>query len=78
MEQTSLVIAVDAMGGDHAPESVIAGVKSAEEQHPDIRFLIFGDDAKVLPFVEKYRLDATRYDQPEPSCHVSSLTLSLI
>lgn len=61
MESSSLVIAIDAMGGDHAPDSVIAGVKSAERQHSDVRFLIFGDETKVRPFIEKYKLDAERY-----------------
>ena len=62
METSSLVIAVDAMGGDHAPDSVIAGVKLAEQQHSDIRFLIYGDESKVRPFIEKYRLDEGRYE----------------
>jgi len=61
VESSSLVIAIDAMGGDHAPDSVIAGVKSAERQHSDVRFLIFGDETKVRPFIEKYKLDAERY-----------------
>lgn len=62
VESSSLVIAIDAMGGDHAPDSVVAGVKSAEKKHPDIHFLIFGDENKVRPFIEKYRLDAKRYE----------------
>lgn len=72
MEKPSLVIAVDAMGGDHAPDSVIAGVKSAERKHPDIRFLIFGDEAKVSPFIEKYRLDAKRYEFVHTPDYVAS------
>lgn len=61
MESSSLVIAIDAMGGDNAPDSVIAGVKSAEQKHSDVRFLIFGDEAKVRPFMDKYR--------PDPNCY---------
>ena len=72
MEKSSLVIAVDAMGGDHAPDSVIAGIKSAEQKHPDIRFLIFGDETKVLPFIEKYRLDAGRYEFVHTPDYVAS------
>lgn len=62
MESSSLIIAIDAMGGDNAPDSVIAGVKSAEQKHSDVRFLIFGDEAKVRPFMDKYRLDPNRYE----------------
>lgn len=50
------------MGGDNAPDSVIAGVKSAEQKHSDVRFLIFGDEAKVRPFMDKYRPDPNRYE----------------
>ena len=50
--QQSVVIAVDAMGGDHAPDSVIAGVKSAEKQYSDVHFLIFGDEEKVKKLEE--------------------------
>lgn len=62
MESPSLVIAIDAMGGDHAPDSVIAGLKSAERKHSDVRFLIFGDEAKVRPYLDRYGLDANRYE----------------
>ena len=62
MESSSLIIAIDAMGGDNAPDSVIAGVKSAEQKYSDIRFLIFGDEGKVRPFIDKYRLDSERYE----------------
>lgn len=62
MESSSLVIAIDAMGGDNAPDSVIAGVKSAEQKHSDVRFLIFGDETKVRPFMDKYRPDPNRYE----------------
>ena len=72
MENASLVIAVDAMGGDHAPDSVIAGIKSAEQQHSDIRFLIFGDESKVRPFIEKYKLDSQRYEFVHTPDYVAS------
>jgi glycerol-3-phosphate acyltransferase PlsX len=35
-------IALDAMGGDAAPEIVVAGAAIARERFPDARFLIFG------------------------------------
>ncbi len=42
-----LVIALDAMGGDHAPNIVIKGAHIARERYPDIHFLIYGDEARI-------------------------------
>ena len=39
-------IAVDAMGGDHAPEVVIAGVEKARDHDANLEFLLYGDEAK--------------------------------
>lgn len=40
-------IAVDAMGGDNAPQTIIAGVERARDAFPDIEFLLYGDEAKI-------------------------------
>ena len=40
----NLTIALDAMGGDHAPQVVIAGADMARERFPDLRFLLYGDE----------------------------------
>lgn len=40
-------IAVDAMGGDNAPASVVAGVELARDEFKDVEFLLFGDQAKI-------------------------------
>lgn len=61
MEKSPLIIALDAMGGDYAPDSVIAGLKSAEQKYPDVQFLVFGDETKVLPYLEKYSVNPKRY-----------------
>jgi len=37
-------LAVDAMGGDHAPAMVVAGMEIAAERHPKARFLLVGDE----------------------------------
>jgi glycerol-3-phosphate acyltransferase PlsX len=42
-----LTIALDAMGGDKAPEVVIEGVAIARERYPQARFLLFGDQARL-------------------------------
>jgi glycerol-3-phosphate acyltransferase PlsX len=38
-----LTIALDAMGGDHAPQVVIAGADMARERFPELQFLLFGE-----------------------------------
>ncbi|NYZ15776.1 phosphate acyltransferase PlsX [Azospirillum sp. RWY-5-1] len=48
-----LTIALDAMGGDHAPDMVIAGAEIARERHPDVQYLVFGDAARIEPLVAK-------------------------
>ena len=72
MDNSALVIAVDAMGGDFAPDSVIAGVKTAEKKFADVRFLIFGDETKVRPFIDKYQLDQGRYEFVHTPDYVAS------
>ena len=52
----TLTIALDAMGGDHAPQMVVAGADLARERHPELHFLMFGDRA---------RLDALIRSRPE-------------
>lgn len=48
------IIALDAMGGDHAPDMVIAGADIARERHPDVRFLLVGDSARIGPLLAKH------------------------
>jgi glycerol-3-phosphate acyltransferase PlsX len=40
-------LAIDAMGGDAAPEVVLDGLELAAERHPQARFLLVGDEALV-------------------------------
>lgn len=46
-----LTIAVDAMGGDHAPKMVVDGVRIAHERFPDAHFLLFGDEKAIEPLL---------------------------
>jgi len=39
----TLTIALDAMGGDHAPQVVIAGADMARERFPELQFMLFGE-----------------------------------
>ncbi len=50
----SLVIAVDAMGGDHGPSITIPGLSMAAQRLPaEVRFLIHGDEAQIAPELSK-------------------------
>jgi phosphate acyltransferase len=51
MSQT-ITIALDAMGSDAGPAVVIGGAAIALDRRPDLRFLIFGDEALVKPVLE--------------------------
>ena len=53
----AFTLAVDVMGGDRAPEAVMGGVAIAAERHPAARFLLFGDEVRVLPLMASHRLD---------------------
>ncbi|OFS30112.1 phosphate acyltransferase PlsX [Abiotrophia sp. HMSC24B09] len=45
-------IAVDAMGGDFAPESAVKGVNLAIAAFDNIEVLLFGDQDKIRPYLE--------------------------
>ena len=44
-------IAVDAMGGDHAPKVVIEGLLRARDEYSDLEFIVYGDEAQVKPLI---------------------------
>jgi glycerol-3-phosphate acyltransferase PlsX len=48
-------LAIDAMGGDGAPDMVVAGIEIAAERHPGARFLLVGDEAKLAPLLARHR-----------------------
>ena len=47
----SIVISLDAMGGDNAPEMVVRGAAIAQVRLPHIRFLMVGDEAQLAPLL---------------------------
>jgi len=50
----SYTLAVDAMGGDHAPDIVVAGLDITAERHPGARVLLVGDEARLAPLLARY------------------------
>ncbi len=51
---TVVTIAVDAMGGDHAPDVVLEGVAHAVVADPALRVLLVGPEEVVRPFTEAH------------------------
>ncbi|MCP3761958.1 phosphate acyltransferase PlsX [Domibacillus sp. A3M-37] len=45
-------LAIDAMGGDHAPEQIIFGVNRALKELPELELMIFGDQEKIQPLLD--------------------------
>lgn len=50
-----LTIALDGMGGDNAPQAVVRGANIALERFPGTHFLIYGDEAKIKPFLASHK-----------------------
>ena len=44
-------IAVDAMGGDHAPQALVEGVNQAIHEFKDIEVILYGDEAKIKQYL---------------------------
>lgn len=49
-----IVLALDAMGGDHAPAMVVRGANLARVRHPEVRFLLYGDKNAIDPLLRRY------------------------
>ncbi len=48
------IIALDAMGGDHGPEVIVPGAALALVRHPNIQFLLCGDEAAISPVLASH------------------------
>lgn len=44
-------IAIDAMGGDFAPQSVVEGVNDAVRDFADLEFILYGDEEKIRQYL---------------------------
>jgi len=53
MKAGKVILALDGMGGDHAPDVVVNGADLARERYPDTSYLLFGDPARLKPLVDK-------------------------
>jgi phosphate acyltransferase len=52
MTTGDLTIALDAMGGDLGPGTVIPGAALSSVRHPGYRYLLFGDRNRIAPLLE--------------------------
>ena len=50
----SVTIALDAMGGDHGPGVVVPGAAIASVRHPETRFLLVGNAARIEAELEQH------------------------
>lgn len=58
----SLIIAIDAMGGDFGPEVVVPGASISAVRHPGIRYIMFGDEARIRAELDKHPALAERVE----------------
>jgi phosphate acyltransferase len=61
----ALTLALDAMGGDKAPDIVIRGAELARERWPTLRFQFYGPAERLQPLVAQY----DRLAQISEICH---------
>ena len=55
-------IAIDAMGGDFAPEQQVKGTIEALQKDKDFSALLVGDEARVKAELQKYKYDVSRVE----------------
>lgn len=53
--ETNVRIAIDAMGGDHAPALIVQGALEAAVEWPDTELLLVGDTAAIEPLMKGQR-----------------------
>ena len=46
-------IAIDAMGGDHAPKEIVLGAMKAVQHFTDVHITLFGDEAQIRSHLTK-------------------------
>ena len=49
-----ITIALDGMGGDHAPDMVVRGADLARQRFPHVRFVLFGIEGRLKPLLDRY------------------------
>ena len=60
--EKTTILSVDAMGGDHGPSVVVAGLSNAASQHAELGFILHGDRTGLLPLVAQNKILTGRCD----------------
>lgn len=60
--QELIKVAVDAMGGDHAPLEIVKGAIEAVKDRKDIKVFLVGQEAAVKAELQKYQYDSSRIE----------------
>ena len=56
-----MILAIDVMGGDHAPKAVLDGLTTAlEKGNADTRYILFGDGAAIESYLNEHNTDRAR------------------
>lgn len=77
MASTKERIAIDAMGGDHAPEEIVAGaIRAAEEL--DVRVLLVGDPQKIRACMAKHGREAIVARDGIPENNAESPSIEIV
>ena len=58
-------IAVDAMGGDNAPQAIVEGVMLAKKEFSDIEFLLYGKEAEIRKYIWYTETNGLEYTENE-------------
>ena len=69
--QDNIIIAIDAMSGSNAPESIIKALCIANKCYPDIHFLVYGDSTILSNLLASCEIQNTSYT----ICHTNSIVL---
>ena len=52
----SIKIAIDVMGSDRGPETIISGAALSKERHPDSKYVFFGDYRTINKIVNTFKV----------------------
>src|SRR5580765_2795570 len=56
----SVTVAVDAQGGDHAPDEIVRGVAAVSLEAPHIQTILVGESARLTRLLSSLRHDPER------------------
>ena len=73
-------IAVDTKGGDYAPIEIVEGTILASKKHPEMEFVLFGDEDKIFDILKCSKADLSKFEvvnAPEEVVNDESPTMAI-